>query len=78
MARWRAFGLAHRQVGGDGFNELAAHRVQRVQRGQRVLENGADLAPAHLAHLFIGQVVDALAVQRFRHWPHGPVAPAGR
>ena len=59
------FSLAHRQVGGDGFNELAAHRVQRVQRGERVLKNGANLAPAHLAHLFIGQVVDTLAVQAY-------------
>ena len=44
--------------------QLAAHGVQRVQRGQRVLKNRADAAPADVAHFFVAQVVDALAVEQ--------------
>ena len=38
--------LAHVGVGKDGLGELSADGVERVQRGQRVLEHHADLAPA--------------------------------
>ncbi len=38
-------------------------RVQRVQRSQRILEDGADLAPADAPHGVVGQVVDAPAAQ---------------
>ncbi|KAG1255749.1 hypothetical protein G6F68_010119 [Rhizopus microsporus] len=54
----------HVQVRDDGFRQLPAHRVQRIQRGQRVLEHRADLAAAHAAHLLVGQVVDAAARQQ--------------
>ena len=57
------FLLAHRQVGADGLDELPADRVQRVQRSQRVLEDGADLAAADAAHLLAAEVVDALAFE---------------
>ena len=54
---------ADRQVGEDGFGQLAPDGVQRVQRGQRVLKDGADLAATDGPHLLVGQVVDALAGQ---------------
>ena len=57
----RAVGFAHRQVRADRLDQLAADRVQRIERGQRILEDGADLAPAHDAHRFVRQVVDAPA-----------------
>jgi hypothetical protein len=56
-------GGVHGQVGQDGFGQLPAHGVQRVERGQRVLEDGADVAPADVAHLLVAQVVDALAFE---------------
>jgi hypothetical protein len=55
---------AHGQVGLDGLGQLPADGVQRVQRGQRVLEDGADLAPADGTHLLVRQVVNALALQQ--------------
>ena len=56
-------GGADRQVRLDRLDQLPADRVQRIERGQRVLEDGADRAAAHLAHLLVGQVVDAPAVE---------------
>ena len=53
----------HRQVGHDGLDQLPADGVERVERGQRVLEDGADLAAPDLAHLLVGQVVDAPAAE---------------
>ncbi|EEC12647.1 hypothetical protein IscW_ISCW009209 [Ixodes scapularis] len=41
-----------------------AHGIERVQRGQRVLENRANLAATNLAHLVLVQIVDALAFQQ--------------
>ena len=38
-------GRADRQVRQDGLGELAAHGVERAERGQRVLEDGADTPP---------------------------------
>ncbi len=49
QARWRAARASSaldRQVRQDGFDQLPADRVQRVQRGQRVLEDRADAAAA--------------------------------
>ena len=48
----------------DGFNQLAAYGVKRVQRGQRVLKNRADTAAPDAAHLLVRQVVDALAFEQ--------------
>jgi hypothetical protein len=48
-------------VSRDRLDQLLADRVQRIQRGQRVLEDRADLAAADLAHLLRGQRVDAQA-----------------
>ena len=42
----------------------AHHRVERVQRGQRILENRADLATTNLAHLFVRVIVDAQAIEQ--------------
>ncbi len=58
----RFFGT-DRQVREDGFGELPADGVQRVQRGQRVLEDGADAPAADGAHLLVREVVDALSGQ---------------
>jgi hypothetical protein len=55
--------LRHVQVRGDRLDELLADRVQRVERGQRILEDRADLAPADLAHVVVRQVVDAQPVE---------------
>src|SRR6218665_864383 len=57
-------GGRYRQMGQNGFTQLAAHRVQRVQRGQRVLKDGADAAPANVAQLALAELVDALALQQ--------------
>ena len=50
-------------MGEDGFLELPADGVERIERGQRVLEDHADPAPAELAHLLGRQVVDAPAFE---------------
>jgi len=57
-------GGSDRQVGQDGFGELAAHGVQRVQRGQRVLKDRADAAATDVAHFLVAEVVDALAFEQ--------------
>ena len=44
-------GGADRQVRLDRLDQLPADRVERIERGQRILEDGADRAAAHLAHL---------------------------
>ena len=56
-------GGADRKVGLDRLDQLPADRVERIERGQRVLEDGADRAAAHPPHLLVGQVVDAPAVE---------------
>src|SRR5207302_1999710 len=48
-----------RQMGLDGLDELAADGIERIEAGQRILEDGADPGAAHLAHLLVGQVVNA-------------------
>ena len=58
------FGSAHRQMRLDGLDQLLSDRVERVQRGQRVLEDGTDLATTDVPHLVGTQVVDALALQQ--------------
>src|SRR3546814_10054988 len=50
-------------VGEDGFGELAADGVERVQRGLGVLEYHADVAATDAAKLLVRQVVDAAAVE---------------
>src|SRR6185369_16374783 len=62
----------------DGFNQLSAHGVERIQRGERILEYRADLAAADEAHLLRRQVVDALAFQQdlARHHPPGRLEQA--
>ena len=57
-------GGADRQVRLDRLDQLPADRVERIERGQRILEDRADLAAADLAHLLVRQVVDAPAVER--------------
>ena len=47
----------------DRFDELPANRVERVEAGQRVLKNGADLAAADPPHRLVGQIVDPPAGQ---------------
>src|SRR6218665_1526172 len=57
-------GGGYGEVGKNGFTQLAAHGVQRVQGGQRVLKDGADAAPANVAQLALAELVDALALQQ--------------
>ena len=47
------------QVRADRLDELPADGVQRIERGQRILEHRADLAAANAAHRALRQVVDA-------------------
>ena len=58
------FSIAHRQMRLNGLDQLSTHRIQRVQRGQRVLKNGAYLAAPDVPHVFIAQVVNTLALQQ--------------
>jgi hypothetical protein len=64
MARLRASDSVHGQVGADGLDQLPADGVERVERGQRVLEDRADLAAADPAHRIETEVVDALAFEQ--------------
>ncbi len=52
-------GFSQGEVGQDGFFELLPDGVQRVERGERVLEDHADLAAADAPQLVVAQVVDA-------------------
>src|SRR3546814_19946055 len=58
--------VAEVAVGEDGFGELAADGVERVQRGLGVLEYHADVAATGAAKLLVRQVVDAGAVEADR------------
>ena len=51
-------------MGQNGFGQLPANGVQRVERGQRVLKNRTDLAAPDVAHLVVVQVVNALAFEQ--------------
>jgi hypothetical protein len=53
--------LVHRQMRANRFDQLPPHCIQRIEGRQRILEHRADLAPAHGAHRFVRQVVDAPA-----------------
>jgi hypothetical protein len=48
----------------DGFRQLPADGIQRVERGQRILKNRTDFAAPDVAHLVIVQVVDALTFEQ--------------
>ena len=75
----RALRAVHGQVRLDGFGQLPADGVQRIQRRQRILEDRADLAPADVAHLLGRQVVDALAFEQdLARRPRARAARAGR
>ena len=45
--------LGHALVGADRLDDLRAHAVERVQRGQRILEDHCDLVAAHLAQRLV-------------------------
>ena len=47
----------------DRLDELVADPQQRIEAGQRILEDDADAAPAYLAHPRRRQIVDARAVE---------------
>ena len=51
------------EVGADGLDDLVADPVQRVEAGQRILEDHADPLAADLAHLLRRQIVDPHARQ---------------
>ena len=46
----------------DGLDELLPNRIERIQRGERVLENRADAPAADAPHRFLREIVDAFAV----------------
>ena len=63
MALLARLGVGQAHMGLHGLDQLAADRIERVERGQRVLEDRADLLAADPAHRLVRQVVDALAVE---------------
>src|SRR3981189_1517911 len=50
---------------GDGLDQLVADRHQRIETGERVLENGSDLPSAQPAHLLLVEVVDAPSFEQY-------------
>ena len=74
------FPPAEALVQADGFADLVADRVNRVERGHRFLEDHRDVVSAHVAHPRLGGVEQVLAGQpdralgdparRHRHQPH--------
>ena len=46
------------------LNQLPANGVERIQRGQRILENRADFAATNLAQCLVRQVVNTFAVEQ--------------
>ena len=63
MARLRAAGLRQVEVGPDGLDHLVADPVQRIEAGERVLEDHADALAADPAHFLRRQIVDPHARQ---------------
>src|SRR5690348_10532143 len=47
----------------DGFDELSSDRIERIEAGQRILEDRANHGAAYLAHLFVGKSVDASSLE---------------
>ncbi len=52
-----------RQMGADGFHQLGFHRLERIERGERILKDHADLPAAQQPFLLFRQAVDPLAVE---------------
>ncbi len=52
------------EMGLDGFDELAPDGVERIEAGQRILEDRADLLAAQPPHLRAAQIVDPLPVEQ--------------
>src|SRR5438128_7869693 len=50
-------------MGEDGLLDLAPYGVERIQRGERVLEDDADAPAAQAPQLLVRQVVDAPAFE---------------
>ncbi len=48
----------------NGFDQLLSHPIERVEAGQRILEDHADAFAPHLAHVLRGQIVDPIARQQ--------------
>src|SRR5688572_24246224 len=65
-------GGRERQVRLDRLDELASDREERIQRRERILEDRPDAPPAHLSHLFPGEVVDASAFEEDLAARHAP------
>src|SRR6185437_838488 len=65
-------GVAQAQMRLHRLDQLAADRVDRVERGQRVLEDRADLPPTDLAHPRWRKIIDPRAVEQ--HAPAGDAA----
>ena len=74
------FPPAEALVQADGLADLVADRVDRVERGHRLLEDHRDIVAAHLAHPRLGRVEQVFAgkadgalgdpARRHRHQPH--------
>jgi hypothetical protein len=62
----------------DRLHQLLAHGEQRVQRGQRVLEDGADLSPRRRRMASAGRLSMRWPSSGSRRRRCGRAAPAGR
>ena len=58
-----ASAVLDRQVGQDRLDDLVADPVERIEAGQRILEDHADPLAADVAHGRRRQIVDPLARQ---------------
>ena len=56
------FDLADWPVRTDGFDQLVADAIERVERGKRILEYVSDVAAAHVAQAAIGSADQVFAV----------------
>ena len=63
MARLRAAGLREIDMGPDRLDDLLADPVERIEAGQRILEDHADALAADAAHFLRRQIVDPHARQ---------------
>jgi hypothetical protein len=55
--------LGHVLVDADGLHELLAHRVERVEARQRILEDHRHLLAAQLAHALVAHRDEVLALE---------------
>ena len=56
--------FAHLEMDEQRLHDLLSDRQDRIERGHRLLEDHGDVAPAHLAHCFVGQIEQVAALEQ--------------